>query len=1269
MKKFFLPKKSQKSNNTFAFLFFLFMGLFTTQLSYAQICQINAGSPRTICANTVTLTAVQGTNTSGNPTWSLLSFTSIDGSTQPSSITIVTPNALSTNVTGLTAAGIYTFRVTQPCTSGNPATSDVAITAYPIDGFTAGPDVTGTICASTGTVNLTGAVIPPGFTGTWTIENTFKRARYNTATNLNGQLSSTTIANPTFSLINTTNHTEDPTYTLTLTIRSINNPSTCTYSDSRIVAFCPNQNIVVPNNKTTCTNLTGNEFIGISNAPIWATNYPGFTSSGTLSITVLSQPPGASMTLERMETGDITTSGTVFFSGMTQLGTYQFTLTASSCAGTCGSNYTTPTITINLTGIQANNINYTPTDKPEQLAGWLGSSGSNRAGEFHCNLAGTSTPECFYFDINPADPWNLPFTITSNGISGYVLPPGASTPTFTINQASGSRRVEVCVNPGTNGWKAGTYSFQIVSGSGSCGRTDYYLLHVSDKGRTSLTVANQTVCNPTVNPISATINLPPNFLTPAGNPSYFQLFGSTVSYNFTTLSRPSGAPAPTFAAVSDRQLSDATTTIGNLTLPGEYRFRMSIFNGNGSGNYINQDFACSGASDEAEFSIFVEATQGSNAGSAQSFACSSASTLVGNTPTGSNTGLWQLVSKPSGAADPTIVNPTSATTSLTGFDTVGDYTFSWTITTPSGNCSTSSNVTITIQNLAPNVSSVTPTAIVNGNDGTITVTGTGSGTLTYTITKGAFTASNSTGVFTGLAFGIYDVSISNAQCTSTVVQAEVEVDECNALLSGNPDRDGDNVSDICDLDNDNDGLLDTVEGFVPGTTPVCNTTSTRVTGLVAGQNAYAAGGVDANINDGSQSTFLRFNSTSPRHRVVIDLGLVHQAGSVIKIDYSANNSLFSSRNIRIAEVPAGAYIASGGNNPQTVVIPNGGGTFFNDYTLAAATRYVQVELSQRLGGNVDIREATITNACFFSIDTDRDGVADHFDNDSDNDGVPDALEANISLTSSDIDVNGRLNGAVNPLDGVKTIAGSGFTPVDTDGDNISNYRDIDSDNDGIVDVIESQPTVGYVAPTGTVNSFGIDNTFNTVGNGVLTLTLTNTDGADVPDMFDTDSDNDGKTDMQEAAQGTYVAADTDGDGLANVFDLVVRPLNVNGNISNGGQTAISPFPRTESPAGQPNWRNRTCTESPSSGTPSNFAAVGISTHAAKQANWPTNVPNGIIVLESASKGFVITRITTAARDAVSFVPVEGMLIYNTTVNRFQLRKGSTWVNLKRGCIN
>ena len=64
----------------------------------------------------------------------------------------------------------------------------------------------------------------------------------------------------------------------------------------------------------------------------------------------------------------------------------------------------------------------------------------------------------------------------------------------------------------------------------------------------------------------------------------------------------------------------------------------------------------------------------------------------------------------------------------------------------------------------------------------------------------------------------------------------------------------------------------------------------------------------------------------------------------------------------------------------------------------------------------------------------------------------------------------------------------------------------------------------------------------------------------------------------------------------------------------------------------------------------------------------------MITMESKNKGFVITRLTNAQVTALTNKPapngaLEGMLIYNTTEQKFQLYDGNSWKNIKLGCNN
>jgi len=208
------------------------------------------------------------------------------------------------------------------------------------------------------------------------------------------------------------------------------------------------------------------------------------------------------------------------------------------------------------------------------------------------------------------------------------------------------------------------------------------------------------------------------------------------------------------------------------------------------------------------------------------------------------------------------------------------------------------------------------------------------------------------------------------------------------------------------------------------------------------------------------------------------------------------------------------------------------------------------------------------------FDTDDDGIPNYQDLDSDNDGIPDNVEAQstagyIAPTGLDDDDNG-LDNAYEPTNGV--------TPVDSevafDGtaipDNIPDYLDIDSDNDGVIDTIDAGLIIANDAgdedndgilddyENGTLNDgytdvnealdTGADGTVDTDAlqdvnfrdvdddnDGILTITEDydgdttddpenqDSDGDNIPDYLDTDDDGDG---LPTSTEG----ADPDGDG-------------------------------------------------------------------------------------------------------------------------------------------
>lgn len=106
--------------------------------------------------------------------------------------------------------------------------------------------------------------------------------------------------------------------------------------------------------------------------------------------------------------------------------------------------------------------------------------------------------------------------------------------------------------------------------------------------------------------------------------------------------------------------------------------------------------------------------------------------------------------------------------------------------------------------------------------------------------------------------------------------------------------------------------------------------------------------------------------------------------------------------------------------------------------------------------------------------------------------------------------------------------------------------DIDVDEDGIPDNVEAQTTTGYLAPSGVVGPNGL---YTNYGSG---FTPVNTDGTDLPDYLDTDTDNDGILDINENGHANIVVnTDSDGDGLDDNFDVISAVYDSNDEVTTG----------------------------------------------------------------------------------------------------------------------
>jgi hypothetical protein len=128
-----------------------------------------------------------------------------------------------------------------------------------------------------------------------------------------------------------------------------------------------------------------------------------------------------------------------------------------------------------------------------------------------------------------------------------------------------------------------------------------------------------------------------------------------------------------------------------------------------------------------------------------------------------------------------------------------------------------------------------------------------------------------------------------------------------------------------------------------------------------------------------------------------------------------------------------------------------------------------------LGNDLALDDILITQKL---CDLDSDGIADLFDLDADNDGIEDVIEAGlgdisngrgkIDVAWADVNVNG-LHDSAEPAASLQAL--------DSDGDGIPNYIDLDSDNDSLFDVDESgagntNAVAGFVNGDGDITGDG-----------------------------------------------------------------------------------------------------------------------------------------------------------------------------------------------------
>ena len=305
---------------------------------------------------------------------------------------------------------------------------------------------------------------------------------------------------------------------------------------------------------------------------------------------------------------------------------------------------------------------------------------------------------------------------------------------------------------------------------------------------------------------------------------------------------------------------------------------------------------------------------------------------------------------------------------------------------------------------------------------------------------------------------------------------------CDAAASGNLDSDGDGISDVCDLDDDNDGILDSVEGCGPGGGSgslgigTHFTSGSSITSANNGAYATTVAGIGANYafykedsgdrirryyynpNSGGQgnlflftvgenkkaSVDIVFNEINTGNPTIISGGKFkitdfdeHEQVTVDAYDQNGNLIILKSA----AHSYTSHYITSLGsqivhqdgnlftttNNPDPNVSGDNVssdpvGSVIFDFSGQLISR-IKISTHHVRSGGSSIRFTEVKDFCR-PLDTDGDGIPDHLDTDSDNDGCFDAIEAAGNITSAQLDAEGRITGGVD-ANGVPLLVNGG----------------------------------------------------------------------------------------------------------------------------------------------------------------------------------------------------------------------------------------------------
>ncbi|RDH80768.1 MAG: hypothetical protein DIZ80_17230 [endosymbiont of Galathealinum brachiosum] len=435
------------------------------------------------------------------------------------------------------------------------------------------------------------------------------------------------------------------------------------------------------------------------------------------------------------------------------------------------------------------------------------------------------------------------------------------------------------------------------------------------------------------------------------------------------------------------------------------------------------------------------------------------------------------------------------------------------------------------------------------------------GTYRATLTSGTTAGSATiTGTLNGNAISnnASVVFISILDTDGDGIIDDIDIDDDNDGIpdslegDGITDSDGDGIVDSLDLDSDNDGITDLMESGI--TNP--ESLDTDNNGQIDTDNPVGTNGLADIIETTIDSGIVNYNNgntidtdgdgvedfrdldsdndgipdvTEAGGNDSDNNGIIGTGTPVVDSNGLPSALITSPTDTDGDGIPDHLQLDSDGDGISDLI--EGGGTDSND----------DGKVDGFTDNNGDGFDDGTLNTPLPLTDTDGDGTPDYQDNDDvDNDGITDSI---------DLDDDN---------DGIPdSLEGNGL--VDTDGDGVVDSRDLDSDNDGLFDLVESGITDpssldsdnnGQIDSSNDVGSNGIADVIETSpDSGTINYnngSIIDTDNDGIEDFRDLDSDNDGITDVIESG-----GSDDDNDGIIGTGTPTV---NNNGLATGSGLT-------------------------------------------------------------------------------------------------------------------